>query len=224
VLCASTLANGAPPSPLTAISGVDGRYAGATADLRPWFSEFGLIRQRVAVELTWLQALADEPGIPEVPPLSPAARTTLQGLVDGFSESDAAAVKRIEAVTNHDMKAVEYWLKEKVRAPAERDGGLAPQPAPVAPPVRPSSRPTQSSRPWRSSCTLRARAKTSTTSPGRSSSATLGARPRGRLRRRSSATSSALTRPPRLPAQHPDAGAHHAALGVVAARPGARAR
>ncbi|SEP80489.1 adenylosuccinate lyase [Ectothiorhodospira magna] len=101
-------------SSLTAISPVDGRYGGKTEMLRPIFSEFGLIRHRVQVEVEWLKALAAHPGIPEVPPLGEHARHILDGLVENFSEDDARRVKNIERTTNHDVKAVEYFLKEKV--------------------------------------------------------------------------------------------------------------
>ena len=101
-------------SPLTAISPVDGRYAGRTAELRPLFSEYALIRHRVLVEVRWFEALAAEPGIPELPPLGEHARRVLEGIVEGFSEEDARRVKNIERTTNHDVKAVEYFLKERV--------------------------------------------------------------------------------------------------------------
>ncbi len=100
-------------TPLTALSPLDGRYAAKTAALRPFFSEFGLIRYRVLVEVRWLQQLAAEPRIKEVPPFSPAATGILEKIVAGFSADDARRVKEIEAVTNHDVKAVEYFLKEK---------------------------------------------------------------------------------------------------------------
>jgi len=106
-------------SSLTAVSPVDGRYGSKTAELRPIFSEFGLIRQRVRVEVRWLQALAGEPGIPEVPPLSEHATHVLNGLIGGFSLEDAQRVKDIERTTNHDVKAVEYLLKEKIAGHAE---------------------------------------------------------------------------------------------------------
>ena len=106
-------------SPLTAVSPLDGRYARATAALRPWFSEYGLIRLRVRVEVCWLQTLADLPGIDEIAPFSPAAVQKLRDLTGNFSEADARRVKEIEATTNHDVKAVEYFLKEKVRGNAE---------------------------------------------------------------------------------------------------------
>ena len=101
-------------TPLTAVSPLDGRYSRKTAALRPIFSEFGLIRFRVMVEIRWLQALADDPEISEVPPLSVDAREVLNGILQTFSEADAARVKEIERTTNHDVKAVEYFLKERV--------------------------------------------------------------------------------------------------------------
>jgi len=106
-------------SPLTAISPVDGRYAAKTAELRPIFSEYGLIRHRVLVEVRWLQKLAEHPGIPEVPPFSEHARTVLDGMVENFTEADAQRVKNIERTTNHDVKAVEYFIKEKIAGNAE---------------------------------------------------------------------------------------------------------
>ena len=104
---------------LTAISPIDGRYADKTAELRPIFSEYGLIRHRVQVEVRWLQALACHPGIPEVPPLSESASRLLDELVENFTPADAQRVKNIERVTNHDVKAVEYRLKEKIAGNAE---------------------------------------------------------------------------------------------------------
>jgi adenylosuccinate lyase len=106
-------------SSLTAVSPVDGRYGSKTADLRPIFSEYGLIRHRVLVEVRWLQALAAHPGIREVPPFSEHAAHLLERIVDGFSVEDAQRVKNIERTTNHDVKAVEYFLKEKVAGNAE---------------------------------------------------------------------------------------------------------
>ncbi len=102
-------------SELTAVSPIDGRYGGKTAALRPIFSEYGLIRLRTLVEVRWLQSLAEHPGIAEVPPLSERARAHLDALVSGFDLGAAARVKEIEAETNHDVKAVEYYLKEQVR-------------------------------------------------------------------------------------------------------------
>ncbi|HOB61346.1 MAG TPA: adenylosuccinate lyase [Candidatus Competibacteraceae bacterium] len=104
---------------LTAISPIDGRYADKTADLRPIFSEYGLIRHRVLVEIRWLQALARQPGITEVPALSEHARHILDGLFEHFTLADAQRVKNIERTTNHDVKAVEYLLKEKIAGNAE---------------------------------------------------------------------------------------------------------
>lgn len=97
-------------SALTALSPLDGRYAPKVAALRPLLSEFGLMHRRVQVEVAWFIALSDA-GFDEFPPLPEAARTLLQGLVDRFSEADAQAIKDIERTTNHDVKAVEYWLK-----------------------------------------------------------------------------------------------------------------
>ena len=99
---------------LTAISPVDGRYGHSTENLRPIFSEFGLIRHRVLVEVRWLQALAAHADIKEVPALSEHAGKLLDAIVDKFSEDDAHRVKNIERTTNHDVKAVEYFLKEKI--------------------------------------------------------------------------------------------------------------
>jgi len=101
-------------SSLTALSPLDGRYAGKINALRPHFSEYGLIRARVTVEVRWLEMLSDHPDIAEVPSFSDAARKALHDIVDGFSEKDAARIKSIEINTNHDVKAVEYFLKEKV--------------------------------------------------------------------------------------------------------------
>lgn len=104
---------------LTAISPVDGRYGSKAASLRPIFSEFGLIKYRVTVEVRWLQQLAAEPKITEVPALSAEANALLDSIVSNFSLADAERVKEIERTTNHDVKAVEYLLKEKVTANAE---------------------------------------------------------------------------------------------------------
>ena len=106
-------------SSLTAVSPVDGRYGAKTAVLRPIFSEYGLIRHRVMVEVRWLQALATEPGIAEIPAFSPEARAVLDAIVRDFDERDAQAVKAIERETNHDVKAVEYFLKDKIAGHAE---------------------------------------------------------------------------------------------------------
>jgi adenylosuccinate lyase len=99
---------------LTNLSPVDGRYAGKVNSLRPILSEFGLIRFRVLVEIRWLQALAQEPAIVEVPPFSDAANAYLEAILVDFSIADADRVKTIEKTTNHDVKAVEYFLKERI--------------------------------------------------------------------------------------------------------------
>ena len=99
---------------LTAISPTDGRYAEKTVELRPLFSEYGLIRYRTLVEVRWLQALSRHTGIPEVPPLSASASKTLEDLVENFGLADAQRAKDIERTTNHDVKAIEYLLKEKI--------------------------------------------------------------------------------------------------------------
>ena len=104
---------------LTALSPLDGRYSSKVEPLRRHFSELGLIRYRVQVEIAWLKALAAEPGIKEVPPFSAATRRQLDAVVSDFSEADGAAVKAIEARTNHDVKAIEYFLKDKLGANAE---------------------------------------------------------------------------------------------------------
>jgi adenylosuccinate lyase len=100
-------------SALTAVSPIDGRYAARSAKLRGIASEYGLIRYRVAVEVAWLRALAAQPGVPEVPRFSANAEAFLSALLAGFGEADAARVKEIERTTNHDVKAVEYFLKER---------------------------------------------------------------------------------------------------------------
>ncbi|QNI02422.1 adenylosuccinate lyase [Halomonas sp. SH5A2] len=99
---------------LTALSPVDGRYASKAAALREHFSEFGLIRARVIVEVRWLQRLAEHNQIVEVPPLSAQATAFLEALIRDFSVADAERIKDIERTTNHDVKAVEYFLKEKI--------------------------------------------------------------------------------------------------------------
>jgi adenylosuccinate lyase len=106
-------------SALTALSPTDGRYASKTAALRPWFSEYGLIYHRVLVEIRWLQMLADHPQISEVPAFSAAANAFLESILSNFAEADALRVKAIERTTNHDVKAVEYYLKEKIAGQAE---------------------------------------------------------------------------------------------------------
>ena len=104
---------------LTAISPVDGRYGSKTQSLRGIFSEYGLIRCRVLVEVRWLQQLARHDGIAEVPTFSAATQQLLNSIVDDFSVADAQRIKDIERTTNHDVKAVEYFLKEKTAGNAE---------------------------------------------------------------------------------------------------------
>jgi adenylosuccinate lyase len=99
---------------LTALSPIDGRYASKVEELRPIFSEFGLIRYRVQVEVRWLQALANHNKIVEVNPFSKSANNVLESITSHFSEADAQRIKDIEKTTNHDVKAVEYFLKEKI--------------------------------------------------------------------------------------------------------------
>ena len=106
-------------STLTALSPLDGRYHNKVADLRAYFSEFALIRYRVKVEIEWLKALAREPAIAEVPTFSAETFAQLDALANDFSEADAQAVKDIEKTTNHDVKAVEYWMKARLAGNAE---------------------------------------------------------------------------------------------------------
>jgi len=106
-------------SALLALSPLDGRYAGKVDALRPIFSEYGLIKARVKVEVEWLLALANEPGIVELAPFSAAATARLRALADDFAPAHAARVKEIERTTNHDVKAVEYFIKEQLTADAE---------------------------------------------------------------------------------------------------------
>jgi adenylosuccinate lyase len=107
-----------PLSALTALSPLDGRYAARLEALRPWMSEFGLMRCRVQVEVEWFIALSDA-GLAGFAPLSGAARAHLRALVSGFGEADAQAIKAHEKVTNHDVKAVEYWIKGRFQGQAE---------------------------------------------------------------------------------------------------------
>ncbi|MET4618525.1 adenylosuccinate lyase [Stenotrophomonas sp. 2619] len=104
---------------LLALSPLDGRYAGKVDALRPIFSEYGLIKARVKVEVEWLLALANEPGIVELAPFSAAATARLRALAEDFAPAHAARVKEIERTTNHDVKAVEYFIKEQLKADAE---------------------------------------------------------------------------------------------------------
>jgi len=106
-------------SSLTALSPLDGRYSSTVESLRQYFSELALIRYRMLIEIEWLQALAAEPVLAEVPEFSAAAVKELDAIVTGFSELDGAAVKTIEARTNHDVKAIEYFLKERLAGNAE---------------------------------------------------------------------------------------------------------
>ncbi|MEZ6133285.1 MAG: adenylosuccinate lyase [Pirellulaceae bacterium] len=106
-------------STLSAVSPIDGRYAPKTQSLREIFSEYGLIKARVTVEVRWLQRLAANPAIAEVPELTTTAMEVLDGLIQHFDESDAARIKEIERTTNHDVKAVEYFIKEQFEESAE---------------------------------------------------------------------------------------------------------
>jgi len=102
-----------PLNQLTAVGPLDGRYASKVSGLRSIFSEYGLIRFRVLVECRWLQQLSRMDGVPEVPPFGPEASALLDSIATGFTVEDAEQVKRIEATTNHDVKAIEYVLKDK---------------------------------------------------------------------------------------------------------------
>ena len=102
-------------TPLTALSPIDGRYASKADSLRPYLSEFGLIKARVTVEIRWLQSLADNSAIGELAAFDDQTNAFLNAIVDDFSEADAQAIKDIEATTNHDVKAVEYFIKDKFR-------------------------------------------------------------------------------------------------------------
>ena len=104
---------------LTSLSPLDGRYAAKVDALREQFSEFGLIRRRLQVEIEWLKALAAEPHFAEIPAFSPATIAALDQLLAGFTPQQAAEVKAIEAVTNHDVKALEYWIKQQLADNAE---------------------------------------------------------------------------------------------------------
>src|SRR2546423_3910727 len=112
------------PSPLAALSPLDGRYARTADPLRAYFSEQALIRYRVRIELAWLEALAAERAIRELRPFSPKTRAALARLLKAFSERDAEHIKNIEAETNHDVKAIEYWLKAKLGKNAEAQRSL----------------------------------------------------------------------------------------------------
>ncbi len=101
---------------ILALSPLDGRYRAKVSALADHFSEFALIRQRLRVEVAWLEALSDEPAVPEVPPFDDPTRRALAAIAADFSPEDARRVKEIERTTNHDVKAVEYWLKERIGA------------------------------------------------------------------------------------------------------------
>ena len=106
-------------SALSAVSPIDGRYGSKTSELRSIFSEFGLIKYRVQVEVRWLQRLAEHKDVAEVPALGAEANSLLNSIIDNFGEADAARIKEIESTTNHDVKAVEYFLKEKIEVNEE---------------------------------------------------------------------------------------------------------
>ncbi len=121
LLTAPSLKNPSMPiSPLTALSPVDGRYAEQTEALREWCSEYALIRHRVLVEIRWLLYLADTPELRALPPFSPSLRRELSGLAADFAPADAKRVKAIEKKIRHDMKAVEYYLRERLDALAAK--------------------------------------------------------------------------------------------------------
>ena len=111
-------------TPLTALSPIDGRYASKADSLRPYLSEFGLIKARVTVEIRWLQSLADNDAIGELSAFDADTNAFLDSIVDDFSESDAQAIKDIEATTNHDVKAVEYFIKDKFRGNQQLEDSL----------------------------------------------------------------------------------------------------
>jgi adenylosuccinate lyase len=115
----ATMPNAAALSALTALSPLDGRYREKVSALAEHFSEYGLIRNRIKVELAWLDALAAEPDIAEVPAFSPATRDALEAATSEFGAADAEHVKSIERSTNHDVKAVEYWLKQRFASAPE---------------------------------------------------------------------------------------------------------
>ena len=112
------------PSPLAALSPLDGRYARTADPLRGYFSEQALIRYRTRVEIEWLQALAAERAIKELKPFSRKTAASFSSLVKNFSERDAEHIKNIEAETNHDVKAIEYWLRSKLGKNAEAQRAL----------------------------------------------------------------------------------------------------
>src|SRR5229473_6566162 len=111
-------------SPLAALSPLDGRYARTADPLRDYFSEQALIRNRLRIELAWLEALAAEKEIRELKPFSPGTKKAFVKLLKDFSERDAEHIKNIEAQTNHDVKAIEYWLKSKLGTNKEAQAAL----------------------------------------------------------------------------------------------------
>ena len=111
-------------TPLTALSPIDGRYASKADSLRPYLSEFGLIKARVTVEIRWLQSLADNSAIGELAAFDADTNAFLNSIVDNFNENDAQAIKDIEATTNHDVKAVEYFIKDKFRGNQQLEDSL----------------------------------------------------------------------------------------------------
>jgi len=122
----STMSSALGLSALTAVSPIDGRYADKTVSLREHFSEFGLIKQRVKVEVDWLLALAKEGIVPGLPPFDDATKNLIESISTGFDVTEAEKVKAIERTTNHDVKAVEYYLKEKaLSADASKEKALA---------------------------------------------------------------------------------------------------
>src|SRR3954468_14574467 len=112
------------PSPLAALSPLDGRYAKALDPLRAYFSEQALIGYRIRIEIEWLQGLAAERAIKELKPFTPKTAGAFSKLVKEFSERDAEHIKNIEAETNHDVKSIEYWLRSKVGKNQEAQGAL----------------------------------------------------------------------------------------------------
>src|SRR5881396_865993 len=112
------------PSPLAALSPLDGRYARTVDALRGYFSEQALIRYRLRIELAWLETLAAERAIRELKPFSRATKAAFGRLVADFSERDAEHIKNIEAETNHDVKAIEYWLRSKLGSNREAQASL----------------------------------------------------------------------------------------------------
>src|SRR5207244_13110952 len=112
------------PSPLAALSPLDGRYAGTADALRGYVREQAVIRYRLRIELAWLEALAAERAIRELKPFSRATKAAFGRLVEDFSERDAEHIKNIEAQTNHDVKAIEYWLRAKLATNKEAQGAL----------------------------------------------------------------------------------------------------